>query len=314
MTTPFELEQIRQEEAAKAEKQSAQASQKTVDATLIQDATPEDQKLKGKNKLPILLFTLGSQIPQIIEPSLQGAIKKYIPNPDVCPSNNDLTELINIRNNIVTSLNDIGTKTDQLGSTITGASNFLNIILGIITTIETISVAVSTASKIIPSPPGVPGFIPAALNDAQTFIRKTTFDKLGNSRLNNIQGVISSSALVISIVGTYILTAKKSLDIIDIYINKCQLNPNIIPISSTINSIANAQLQAQQTQNQITYNGFIIEIEEVPYTATVIRKRAVGKNQQGIPLIQTELSFTTNNQTLINELKLIIDRDNLKAY
>ena len=49
MTTPFELEQIRQEEAAKAEKQSAQASQKTVDATLIQDATPEDQKLKGKN-------------------------------------------------------------------------------------------------------------------------------------------------------------------------------------------------------------------------------------------------------------------------
>ena len=61
MTTPFELEQIRQEEAAKAEKQSAQASQKTVDATLIQDATPEDQKLKGKNKLPILLFTLGSK-------------------------------------------------------------------------------------------------------------------------------------------------------------------------------------------------------------------------------------------------------------
>ena len=88
----------------------------------------------------------------------------------------DLTELINIRNNIVTSLNDIGTKTDQLGSTITGASNFLNIILGIITTIETISVAVSTTSKIIPSPPGVPGFIPAALNDAQTFIRKTTFE------------------------------------------------------------------------------------------------------------------------------------------
>jgi len=311
MATPIELEQIRQEELAQAEKQSAQASQKTVDSNLIQDATPEDQKPKGTAKLPSLLFALGAQIPQIIQPSLQGLIQKYIPNQDVCPNQATLNELITQRNNIVQSLNNIGFKVDQLGTSITGISNFLKVTLGLITTIEVASVIASAAAKAIPV---IPGIVPAVLNDAQTLIRKVTFDKLGNSKLAKIQGVISSSALVISIIGTYILTAKGLINIIDAYINKCQLNANIIPTSKTINDIADAQLQASQTINQTTYQGFIIEIEEIPYTPTVTRRRAVGKNQQGIVLIQTELSFTTNSQTLINELKLIIDRDNLKAY
>ena len=311
MATPIELDQIRLEELAKAEKQSAQADQKTVEANLIQSATPEDQKPKGAAKLPSLLFTLGSQIPQIIQPSLQGLIQKYIPNQDICPNDVILNELITQRNNIVQSLNNIGVRVDQVGTSITGVSNFLNVTLGLITTIEVASVVTSAAAKLVPV---IPGAIPAALNDAQTLIRKTTFDQLGNSKLSKIQGTISSSALVISIIGTYILTAKGLITVIDNYINKCQLNPNIIPTSTSVNAIADAQLQAQQTSNQVTYQGFIIEIEEVPYTPTVTRRRAVGKNQSGIILIQTELSFTTNNQTLINELKFIIDRDNLKAY
>ena len=58
----------------------------------------------------------------------------------------------------------------------------------------------------------------------------------------------------------------------------------------------------------------MIEIETIPYTPTVNRYRAVGKNQSGIVLTQTDLSFTLDPQILINELKLIIDKDNLKAY
>jgi hypothetical protein len=309
--SPQQIEQTRQEESAKAEKQSTQAEQKTVEADLIQDATPEDQKPKGTAKLPSLLFALGSQIPQIIQPSLQELIQKYLSNPDVCPNNITLNELIIQRNNIVQSLNNIGIRINQLSISITGASNFLTIILELITAVEVATLIASTAAKIIPITPGA---VPAALNDAQTLIRKITFDKLGNSKLSKIQGIISSSALVISIIGTYILTVKGLINIIDAYINKCQLNPNIIPTSDIINAIADAQLQASQTSNQITYKGFIIEIEEVLFNDIITRRKAVGKNLQGIPLVETELSFTTNSQILINELKLIIDRDNLKAY
>jgi hypothetical protein len=311
MATPIELEQIRQEELATAQKQSSQAGQKTVDSTLIKEATPEDQKPKGTSKLPLLIFGLGSQIPQIIQPSLQGLIQKYISNPELCPSSVTLDELISQRNNIVTSLNGIGVRVSQLGESITGISNFLNITLGVITAIDTANIIASAAAKLVPV---IPGAVPAALNDIQTLIRKLTFDQSGNSRLSKVQSSISNSALVISIIGTYILKAKELLDQIDKYIKQCNVNSGLENISKDINDIANAQLQAQQSQNQITYNGFIIEIEEVPFTPTVTRRRAIGKNQQGIVLIQSELSFTTDNQTLINELKIIIDRDNLKAY
>ena len=311
MATPIELEQIRQEELATAQKQSSQAGQKTVDSTLIKEATPEDQKPKGTSKLPLLIFGLGSQIPQIIQPSLQGLIQKYISNPELCPSSVTLDELISQRNNIVTSLNGIGVRVSQLGESITGISNFLNITLGVITAIDTANIITSAAAKLVPV---IPGAVPAALNDIQTLIRKLTFDQSGNSRLSKVQSSISNSALVISIIGTYILKAKELLDQIDKYIKQCNVNSGLENISKDINDISNAQLQAQQSQNQITYNGFIIEIEEVPFTPTVTRRRAIGKNQQGIVLIQSELSFTTDNQTLINELKLIIDRDNLKAY
>ena len=86
------------------------------------------------------------------------------------------------------------------------------------------------------------------------------------------------------------------------------------PISEDLQNINNRQEIAEETLNQTSYQGFIIEIEEVPFNPTVIRRKAVGINQSGIKLIETPLSFTTNPQTLIEELKLIIVRDNLKAY
>lgn len=310
MATPIELEQQRQEEAAAVEKQTLSANQKSVETNQIQKATPEDQKLKGAARLSSILFTLGSQIPQIIQPSLESLINTYIQDPNICPTEATLLELINQRNNITEQLNNIGVRINQTGTAITGISDFLNIIIPILTTVDIAAVSLSTASKFLPT---VPGAVPAALNDVQTFIRKTTFDQYGNSKLAKLQSIISSSALSISIIGSYVLRAVDTLLLIDNFILSCDKFSNLIPTTSEINSVAESQRQADQTQNQTTYKGFIIELEEVPFTPTVNRRRAIGKNSQGIKLIATDLSFTTNDLTLINELKLIIDRDNLFA-
>ena len=62
------------------------------------------------------------------------------------------------------------------------------------------------------------------------------------------------------------------------------------------------------------YQGFNLDIIEEQYSPTVKRIKAVAKNPQGIILLQTPYSFTTIPQILIDELKIIIDKNNLKAY
>ena len=317
MITPEQLEQQRQNEALAAKLKLDLAGKNTVDTNEIQKGTPDNLKAQGVSKLPIIIYTLGGQVKSIIQPSLDNLIKQYVEkynSQGICLTPQELTLLRQQRDLIVEQLNNIGKKIDQTGNTITGISSFLDTLLELIATLDIASLATSLASKFIPSPPGVPGIIPSFLNDAQTLIRKTTWDKLGNSKLAQYQAVAGSSALVISVISSYVLTAVESLKAIDFVLTTCDPNNPLSPINSQVNSLASTQLQAQNTQNQTSYNGFIIEIEEVPYTPTVTRRRAIGKNSQGIVLITTELSFTTNDQTLINELKLIIDKDNLKAY
>jgi hypothetical protein len=307
----LKLEQERLNDANLIKNKISKSGGKSFNAKLILNATPEGLKPKGINKLPLLLFGTISQIPQILQPSLNELITKYIPDPNSCGTNEQLNELLVQRNDIVQILNNIGNRIEQTGRSITGISTFLNTILNTIRIIDNASIIASLALKIAPLSPGA---AVSLLNDTQTFIRKTTFDSKGNSRLSQTEGVINSSSLVISLAGVYILNVKNLLNIIDLYLSKCNNNTNIIPISKNINDIADSQSQANETQNLTTYQGFIIEIEEVPFTSTVTRRRAIGKNQSGIKLIQSELSFSTSNQTLIDELKFIIDRDNLKAY
>ena len=318
MASPLDIEQQRSQEAASTAAKSKSASEKTVDATTIEQSTPNNLKAIGASKLPQLIYILGSQVNILIQPSLNKLTTDYISKyqaSGVCLPPTELARLRQQRDLIVNQLNNIGDKIEILGSSITGLSFFLNTVLSIITTVDLAALATSLALKTPPaSALPTPGVITTLLNDAQTLIRKVTFDQYGNSRLSKYQSVLSGSALVLSIVGGYILTAVRGLQSIDSVLQTCDPNDTLPPISPNIQSIADAQLQSIQTENQTTYNGFIIEIQEVPYTPTVNRRRALGKNQQGIVLIQTELSFTTDDFTLINELKLIIDRDNLKAY
>lgn len=314
LQTPEELEQERLQQAAEDEARLAQSELNKVDADQIEKSTPSDLKAMGIAKLPLLLLVIGNKVKQIINPALQNLIQtslsKYL-NTNLCPSQVEIANIKRQRDNIVNQLNKISKTLNIIAITLTGVSTFLSILQAAVKAIDLAKIAAKIAAAAFPP---LAATLPVALNTLDQAKTKILIDEKGNARLVKINAIIGGAGLVSSIVGGYILTAINLLKSIDAVLLKCAPNDSLVPISKETQDIADAQLQAETTQNLTTYQGFIIEIEEVPYTPTVIRRRALGKNQSGITLIQTELSFTTDDQTLINELKLIIDRDNLKAY
>ena len=258
-----------------------------------------------------------AELPTQIPPILKTVFVSGCPN----PNSPTIQKILTIRNGLVVSLNSIGTQLNNITQTITGLTTFLNLTEIVLSSLDTAKTLLSTASKFVPSPPGVPGVITSGLADLESIIRKKLFTPTGEARLPKIAGSIAAAAIPISIINIYIQQLVGILSALDVKLKQCVPDlandssfPGLTSLSDTIISIAAQQTLANQTINETTYNGFLIEIETIPYTPTVNRYRAVGKNQSGITLVQTDLSFTLDPQILINELKLIIDKDNLKAY
>ena len=303
----------RQQEAADEEVKIAQSQVNTVDAEAIENATPKTLKAFGIAKLPLLLLVLGNQLKNIIQPSLENIQETYLKDislQDACPDPATLQKIKDLRNNIVDQLNKIGNRLNIITKTLTGLSGFITFIEITVKGIDIAKIAAKIAA--IAFPP-LAASLPPLLNTLNASKQSALIDGKGDSRLTKLNSIVGGAALVAALIGGYIRVIIALLNSIDAILNKCSPD-GLTPVSKTIQDIAILQVQAENTQNGTTYNGFVLEIEEVPYTDTVTRRRAVGKNSYGIILIQTELSFTTDDQTLINELKLLIDRDNLKAY
>jgi len=282
----------------------------------ILGALPEDLKPKGLEKLPQLLMSEGLKVDGFIQPSIEKLAQELGISPDVdlnslpCLTTPQLEAILLQRDNLINTLNGIGRKLDSLSLSLTGIQNFLSLTSAVLLGISITKTGLSLASKFLPITPGA---IPSAISDLDDLKTSITFNSKGKSRLQPIQDTINASALSISVVNQYITQAILLIQSIDLVLKRCLPNHQLVETSNTIEGIVELTLKADQTSTLSSYKGFILDIVEEPYTPTVNRRKAVGINQYGIIMISTPLSFTTNGQTLINELKLIIDRDNLKA-
>jgi hypothetical protein len=281
-----------------------------IQENILNNSTPENLKKKGIESLIVLTTKQAMVFADRIIPTLE---KQLIKLDGECPTSSELVKIINVRNNVLDQANSIVKVLNGITFTIGLAKLGIDTLVKLIIALKTAKITASVAAKLIPV---IPGVVPAAISDLDDLITNKTFDIEGNSKIAPIKFAVDSFSVPLALMSFYINDFIVKLNSLDDKIKACNKNSNItLPQpSQELVDISQAEQQTQESSNLSTYQGFTFEIEEVPFSPTVNRKRALGKNQDGITLIQTELSFTPSDEVLINELKFIIDRDNLKAY
>ncbi len=248
-----------------------------------------------------------------IVPSLEKQLIKFDKG---CPTPEEIANVISVRNNVLGQANTISNILKGFKITLGLAKFGIDTLIKLIIALKIAKTGISLGSKFVPT---IPGAIVSSLSDLDDLITNKTFDKFGNSKIAPTKFAIDGFSVPVALMSFYVNDFIKKLESLDDKIQTCS-PPNTIdvttlpPPSPELIEISQVEQQAEESPNLSTYQGFILEIEKVPYSPTVDRIRAVGKNQDGIVLIQTELSFTQVEQIMINELKFVIDRDNLKAY
>lgn len=303
-------EQLKQE---RLNKKAARDKAKIENESLIENIKNNAPKAEGISKLQPVIAALVTKLVTIVRPQVEEYAKQYILEYlNQCPPEAISKAMLFKVNNAIDDLNKIVTNLNKIGQVLTITSTSLTVLQGIATTLNRLIPTISGVTKIAPLAPGA---LVSVNDDLDFFANKILYSADGTPRLPKISGGVAGSALMISVFSNILSPIVIILQELSAKLQQCLPNEQVSTLSAEVLQYTEIGVSNDyENQNPITYNGFVIRIEEVPYTPTVNQKRAVGYNTQGIPLIKTPLSFTTNDLVLINELKIIIDRDNLKAY
>jgi hypothetical protein len=261
-------------------------------------------------------------ITQIVEKTgIQNIGQPNMQMPSTCLLQNDLQDILKLRNSLINKLNTTSKIIESLSKTLNPLSTIVDVTSKTLQTIRTARIVANVGLSLLQPPTIVPGSIPATINNIKDL------EELLKPQIGIAKNTISSITTALDYANSVIFKLLEILKGIDQYLAGCNIQ---LPSSPAINSyIAQVDQQYTNIQNNLNnpnnpnnpnnqdnlevYNGFTLGIVEEPYTPTVNRRKAVAKNSQGIILLSTPLTFSTDNQTLLTAIKLIINSNDLKA-
>jgi len=336
MPTPAQLEQ--QLQADRSKRTSLNSKISLQNSFSAGPQAPEPQSTKGIDKLnqQINVTVEGVRAKATTEifgiATALGIVGIGTPNvssPETCPDPRLIREMLQRRNALISQIETAAV----FINIVDGVLNIISrVISGTQTTIQAlnlIKIATAAASQILPY---IPGAIPAAISSFDDIRTILTFKSDGNPRLPELKRSVDTGSTYVTRAALVFNSILLALRGIDLFLEKCGETPgepngdlNNITSNEDLNNTTlrkpNEDLNNLIIKGQIvsssdfetSYKGFTFRIIEKPFSPTVNRKIGQALNSQGIVLLQTDPSFTTDPQVLIEELKLIIDRDNLKA-
>jgi hypothetical protein len=299
----------------------------TVNSSSTQDEESKKQKLNQLVLAKVMKYSsLATPILQRLgnELGIQDLISQNAKLPDICPPKDILDKVLKIRNSINSQLTSTSKYVNTTKDGLSKLQKILDTNIKLINTLGNVKKVAQTAKSagIIAQGllPILPGAVASTIDIADTTIlrvdditRTLTQSKIYNEpKLKIIQEKLSLGLQYVSQASAVLLVTVIMIRNLDKVLIKCGQQPDSLD-PDTISVIASAQ-QTQQSEGSENYKGFTFKTETKKYTETVNQIRAIATNDQGIELLSTPYSFTTQPQFLFQELKFKIDSENLKPY
>ena len=213
-----------------------------------------------------------------------------------CPSNVDeLNKIIDKKNKVVKQLNNLFKQIGILQNTLNFSSTIISIVTPLIPVLTNLPA---------PLPPGVPISVVGRYDDIKDDLKDL---------LNVFRAKLKGSNLSLDLLQSDFSKILDYLKVLDTLIQGCaqELGADTTTQEEISQNLLNINKEQQPPQQKIV-NGFTLEIETENTTNTLKRKRAIGKNNQGVVLLRGEYSYSSSEKILLDELEFQIKSNNLK--
>jgi len=203
-----------------------------------------------------------------------------------CPTQAELTSLINRKNKLVKQLSNSLKLIDATTKAI-GITEGILIALDI-----TFFTAENTPTFLNPFPPGLNRFL--------------------SKNIDQLKSVSAGTLSILVLLKQVLTQAIDLLNLLDQLVQKCYPDADQERISLELTALT--QQQSTQTSPVVTdVNGFTMGVETEVTDSSLKRRRAIATNKQGVIMLKGEWSFSSIDQILIDELVFYIQTNNLKA-
>jgi hypothetical protein len=228
----------------------------------------------------------------------QSALEE-IKNLIVCPPKSEIDRLIATKNKLVKKISNTLIVINKTTETLAKSQQIINIAQ---ITLPPIEVLLKTTPTSVAGVPILFGVI-SGLQKLITFL---------NQNIDKFSYINSTTLAILNLLKGVLTQVLSLLKLLDILTQYCYPNTDQEQVAIELTALTNQQ-STQLSPVVTNVNGFEMSVITETTDNSLKRRRAIARNKQGVVMLKGEISFSSIDQILIDELVFYIQTNNLKA-